>query len=311
LPAVRQTTLIAGLVAGMFSCGCTSLGRSDGDGSEPRGPKTLLSWEAGRKPAEEPTEGDAEGANGGAKKEEPIATDRPDFTEASSTVGKGRIQLESGYTFTRDRSGGVTTISHSYPEALLRVGMIADWFEFRIAQNFGSTTGHTAQGVFHENGGQDLYVGTKLFLTEQKGALPETSLMLQALVPTGKSDFTAGRLQPGISLLYGWDVIPDRVTLGGSTQGNVVVDPDDHSYLEVAQSLTVGFQYTDRLRSYTEWFAFFPAGATAEGVTAQHYLDGGFTYLVTPNFQLDIRAGIGLSRSADDFFAGAGFAVRY
>ncbi|MBY0513076.1 MAG: transporter, partial [Gemmataceae bacterium] len=56
--------------------------------------------------------------------EEPLASDRPDFTEASSTVGKGRVQLEGGYTFTRDHSGEVATTSHSYPEALLRIGMI-------------------------------------------------------------------------------------------------------------------------------------------------------------------------------------------
>jgi hypothetical protein len=32
---------------------------------------------------------------------------------------------------------------------------------------------------------------------------------------------------------------------------------------------------------------------------------------VTPDFQLDVRVGRGLSQSADDLFAGAGFAVRY
>ena len=51
-----------------------------------------------------------ESKNGGdnGEDEEPegpdqIATDRPDFTEASSTVGRGRVQLESGYTFFTDR----------------------------------------------------------------------------------------------------------------------------------------------------------------------------------------------------------------
>jgi len=35
--------------------------------------------------------------------------------------------LESGYTFAKQNS---SFLSRSYPEALLRVGMFADWFEF-------------------------------------------------------------------------------------------------------------------------------------------------------------------------------------
>jgi hypothetical protein len=130
-------------------------------------------------------------------------------------------------------------------------------------------------------------------------------------VPTGDRDFTANRLLPGLNWLYGWDIIEDKLTAGGSTQANRAIDGVTHGYVEIAQSLTTGLTITDKLNSYFEWFAFFPAGATTEAITAQHYLDGGFTYKVTPNFQLDIRAGFGLSQTADDFFAGTGFAVRY
>jgi hypothetical protein len=62
---------------------------------------------------------------------------------------------------------------------------------------------------------------------------------------------------------------------------------------------------------FTEWFAFYPTSALADGIGPEHYFNGGFTYLVTNNFQLDIRAGLGLNQAADDFFAGTGFAVRY
>jgi len=59
--------------------------------------------------------------------------DRPHLPEASTAVGKNRIVLESGYTFTQK---GSAITSQSYPEALLRIGMFADWFEFRIGPNF-------------------------------------------------------------------------------------------------------------------------------------------------------------------------------
>ena len=52
--------------------------------------------------------------------DEPLATDRPDFTEASSVVGLGVLQIETGYTYFFDNDGTDQTIGHSYPETLLR-----------------------------------------------------------------------------------------------------------------------------------------------------------------------------------------------
>jgi hypothetical protein len=40
-------------------------------------------------------------------------------------------------------------------------------------------------------------------------------------------------------------------------------------------------------------------------------LNGGFTWLITENLQLDWRAGFGLNEEADDFFTGAGFGIRF
>jgi outer membrane putative beta-barrel porin/alpha-amylase len=34
-------------------------------------------------------------------------------------------------------------------------------------------------------------------------------------------------------------------------------------------------------------------------------------YFVTPNLQLDMRAGVGLNHNSNDFLAGVGFAARY
>jgi hypothetical protein len=241
-----------------------------------------------------------------------IVTDRPDFTEASSTVGQGRVQLEAGYTYFRDRSNGVETITHTYPEALLGVGLFADWFELRLGQLWirerSTQFGHPPE---HLNGASDLYVGTKLWLTEQKEHLPEMALVLQALVPTGAQSLTADRILPGFNFLYGWDVIPDCIAAGGSFQANRAVDDEQHSFVLLAKSFTVNYTLTEQLGAFTEWFVLFPTSAIAPDVVAEHYFDGGFTYKVTSNFQLDIRAGFGLNRHAIDFFSGAGFAVRY
>jgi Putative MetA-pathway of phenol degradation len=263
-------------------------------------PKTLFAWAIGPDVEEEEEE------------EDTIVTDRPDFTEASSTVGLGRVQLEAGYTCFRDRSGGVRTITQTYPEALLRIGVLADWFELRLGQTYvHSRTTAAGATTEHLSGLSDLYAGVKLGLTEQMAELPEMALVLQALVPTAGETLTADRVLPGFNFLYGWDVIPDLFSAAGSLGANKAVDDDGHSFVVVHQSFTLGYTLTEQLGAYTEWFALYPTSAIAPDVGAEHYANGGFTYKVTPDFQLDIRAGCGLNRRATDFFAGAGFAVRY
>ena len=136
-------------------------------------------------------------------------------------------------------------------------------------------------------------------------------MILQATVPTGTRGLSERQVLPGVNLLFGWDVVKDLVDAGGSFQANRAIDADRHAYIELAQSFTAGYWITHDLRAYGEWYAFYPTGPTAPGTTAQHYFDTGLAYRLTPDFQLDLRVGWGLSKSADDFFAGAGFSVRY
>lgn len=258
--------------------------------------KTLFDWAVGHDTEPEPEEDDGE--------EEPIVTDRPDFTESSSTVGLGRIQLEMGYTFT---SGDDDFRSHNYPQILLRIGLFAEWFELRIEQSFTSEI----QPPTSVDGNEDLGLGFKLALTEQKGCLPETGMIVETSIPTGDEDLTDDELLPAITYLYGWDIIPDCIDMGGETQLARAQDDDGHFYLQVAQSWTIGYNLTKRLGAYTEWFAFFPDGAIAADTGPEHYLDGGFTYLITNNFQVDIEGGVGLNQHSDNYFIGAGMAVRW
>jgi len=343
--------LLSLFMLGLVGCGIRPYGVYSHRVQEPEknDPKKLFEWAISKeregddknKPtAKELDEIGPRESNNGKKKEpgesrededsdDEIQTDRPDFTESSTTVGKGRIQLETGYTFTRDRANGMRLSANSFPEALLRIGLLAEWFELRIGQNFDFESTRMPDGsVETARGAEDLYLGVKLALTEQKKYFPEMALVFQMTVPSGSKDLTAQEVLPGINWLYGWDVVKDRLSIGGSTQGNrmfgTVLLPaftgtgelqepveGKHSFLEIAQSLTVNYSLTRKLRSYTEWFAFFPHSSLDPEVGPEYYLDGGFTYKFTPNTQFDIRAGFGLNRHADDFFAGSGISFRY
>lgn len=235
----------------------------------------------------------------------PLVTDRPDFTEASSTVGQGVLQIEIGYTYSYDNDGTTQTLSHSYPETLLRYGMLANWLEFRLASNFAS---ERAGGVSY-TGSEDLYLGFKIGLTPQHDWLPETALIPQMTVPTGSGPLSNNRVLPGANLVYSWD-ITERLSTAGSTQFNSALDDATSSeYVQWAQSWTFGYALTEQLGMYTEWYAFFPHGA--DSTTEEHYFNGGFTRTFGDNLQWDIRGGVGLNEVADDYFLGTGLSIRF
>jgi hypothetical protein len=243
------------------------------------------------------------------KRDQPLVSDRPDFTEASTTVGAGITQIEMGYTFIHDREGNTETQQHSFPESLFRIGMFADWLEARIAMNFGSQ-GVTVGGapLTSSTGSEDLYLGFKIALTEQDGWLPEMAVIPQMTVPIGQDPFTADIVCPGVNWLYGWE-INDFLTTAGSTQFNKSVDDDGTVYTEWAQSWTIGYTLGEHWGAYTEVFALFPSGAST--ALPEYYFDAGFTFPITNDLQFDVRGGIGLNEPADDYFVGSGMVVRF
>ncbi len=246
--------------------------------------------------------------SGGPDSSEPLVTDRPDFTEASTTVGLRVAQIEFGYTYIHDNAGDQSTHTQSFGEPLLRVGILAEWLEFRIALFPLEDRVITAASSNATAGASDLYLGFKIALTPQEGILPEMALIPQMNVPTGSNAFTSGSVEPGINWIYAWE-INDFISTAGSTQGNRRVDDSGNTYLEMAQSWTIGYSLTDKIGAYTEWFALIPSGA--DTAQTEHYANGGATYLLTDDVQFDIRAGLGLNKAAADFFTGTGLSIRF
>jgi len=266
------------------------------------GPRTLLEEITG-------TAAKASG-NDSSAEDDHLDPDRPHFPEATTAVGKGRAVLESGYTLNTFNQKGSSFLSHGWPEALLRVGMLADWFEVRIGQSFLNQRTTEAGVTRTASGAQDLYLGMKLAVTEQKGILPAIAVIPQMTVPTGRSAVSAGRTLPGINVDLGWDVIKDLFGIEVLIANNRVPGEARSAHLETATGLTGVFHLTRTLELFVEWDAYYPIGAIGPA-GPRHYAVGGLVYFVTPNLAVDARAGVGLNDRSNDFVGGFGFAARY
>src|SRR5262249_38681831 len=152
-----------------------------------------------------------------------------------------------GYTYSRKGA----SFTQSYPEALLRVGVLADWFELRVGQNFLAERRSDGGPATSVAGAQDLYLGAKFALAAQRGMLPAIALIPQMTVPTGSAAETAGRVLPGVNADFSWEVIENRFGIELLVANNLVRD-DVGAHHELATGLTGVVQLTRNLEAFAE-----------------------------------------------------------
>ena len=247
--------------------------------------------------------------------QEPLITDRPDFTESTETIPPGHFQLEAGYTFTYDRERKDRVRDHTAPELLMRIGLM-DNFELRIGWDGYSWTDsqfevetRSGRHVTRDDwtqGANDLSLGVKYKLFEQDGWVPHFGVIGAISVPSGSAGVSSGDVDPEVVLLWAYD-ISDSFAVAGNV-GLAAPTDDGDRFFQASASLAAAIALSEKVGAYVEYFGFYP---NAEHSDAAHSVNGGLTYLINNNFQIDWRIGAGLNEEADDFFTGVGFAFRY
>jgi len=236
--------------------------------------------------------------------DEPLVTDRPDFTESAVTVPRGRVQIESGFTYTYDDEDEIVE-TWTLPETLVRIGL-ADDFELRIgAPNYAA---FDSTGAGFEDGATDLSLGFKHTFTRQEEGVPAFGLIGGLTLPTGSDEFTTDTVDPFVILAASY-AFENGLSIAGNVGFFLLEEPaDDDRFLETTASVALGAPITDEIGAYVEYFGLFRSGA---GLAPSNNVNAGLTFLVNPNLQFDVRVGAGLNDSADDFFTGAGVSFRF
>jgi len=222
-----------------------------------------------------------------------ITTDRPDFVEASVTVGPGAFQVETSAAYTRTGSGAMRRAWWSTP-TLLRLGL-GRTFELRIESPF-VVRDASAPGLDGASGFADAALGVKWHTTDPHGALPSSAVLVHAELPTGSSAFRGSGVRPSLRVTLEW-ALPGGLGLG-FMPGIAYLDGDGGRYASGLFGLTLGIPLTPRLRAFTE-VAFQRLASASHGDT-QGSWDLGGTYLVTDALQLDAAVFFGATDASPD-----------
>lgn len=244
-----------------------------------------------------------------AQEADELITDRPDQTESPQTIQPGVVQLEIGATHTHDGDAGVERDQFDIPGTLLRIGL-SRRIELRVGWDGLQDLEERQGGVdFRDDGSGDTSVGFKIGLTENATTSLQTALLVETSLPTGADGFTSHRADPSLRYILARD-LSDSVGFGTNVGVSWATEGDGDGRDTLASAfytLVTGFGLTDRLGAFVELYGELGLDS---GAADAHSFDGGFTYLVRSNVQLDIAGGVGLNSAADDWFLGLGFSAR-
>lgn len=232
---------------------------------------------------------------------EELVTDRPDQTEAAVTVAPGKVQMETGITYTQDEHAH----SLSLPETLVRIGLTTR-LELRLGWE---GVEHALQD--HHSIARDGELGLKVRLWDEKEWRPEAAILAGVSLPFGSTDSTSNRLDPSFRLSFA-HTLSERWSLGYNIGAEWTTEGDEedtaHTLAAGIYTLAFGYGATERLGLFVEFFGEVPING--QGGPA-HSFDGGMTVLLRDNVQWDMSAGTGLNNEAPDWFASTGISVRF
>lgn len=232
----------------------------------------------------------------------PLVTDRPDATEASSTVGKGILQFETGGLYETFEANTIKSEDYTFNTMLIRYGIL-DNLELRLGWDF-------VEGVTKINGNKldnvtsglsPLLLGMKIDIAEEDGCMPEIALIGHVFpVFSASADYRPEYTGVDFRLSLS-HTLSENSSLGyniGAQWG------DDSPEATAIYTLAYGYSFTEKFGMYAEIYGDFP-----EDSSANHYWDAGFTYLVNNDLQLDAYFGTSITEG-QDLLLGLGFSYR-
>ncbi|MEP3837263.1 MAG: transporter [Algibacter sp.] len=231
-----------------------------------------------------------------------LVTDRPDATEASSTVGKDVLQLETGGFYDSFEINNVKSENYTLNTTLVRYGIL-DNVELRLGWDFveGTTKINNTKLDNVTSGLSPLLLGLKIDIAEENGTMPEIALIGHVFpVFSASADYRPEYTGVDFRLSLS-HTLSEKSSLGyniGAQWG------DDNAEASAIYTIAYGYSISNTFGMYAELYGDLP-----EDSKANHYWDAGLTYLVSNDLQLDTYFGTSITEG-QDFLLGLGLSYR-
>lgn len=231
-----------------------------------------------------------------------LITDRPDATEASSTVGKGILQIETGGLYESFENNNIKSENYTFNTTLVRFGILGN-MELRLGWDFVESStkinGNKLNNI--TSGFSPLLLGVKIDIAEEKNAWPEIAFIgnifpLFSASQDYRPESTAVDFRFSMS-----HTLSEKSSLGYNLGGEWGKDSPEAAAI---YTVAYGYSITEKFGMYAELYGDFP-----EDNKANHYWDAGLTYLVSNNLQLDLYTGTSITKGQDILF-GLGLSYR-
>lgn len=229
----------------------------------------------------------------------PIVADRPGFSTGTYTVKPGKLNVELGYQYAFN-TNPIDQSTQTLPLLVLRTGLSSkveldllwDGWNIDHADNQSSDTSVA-----------DVSIGGKYRIHESS----KYNLTLLGLLslPTGSSPSTSDNVDPLFGLLWDYS-LSSQPSLFGVVQASSFKYEGSRVY-DAQVAIGVSFSHTDRIGSFIEIYSILPSEVKLDD---EIVMDGGITYLLSNDVQLDINVGAGLNDTSTNF-VGFGIASRF
>ncbi len=238
----------------------------------------------------------------------PLVPDRPGFYCGSQALLPGVFHIETGVAFDR-LSADQLKIDSLLAPVVLRFGLF-DHFELRLAAAAIPKIEETSMGDRSEQSGfSSPAVGLKWQFAEggESAAQPSMAFLFSLNLPAGSREFRPDRPEPSFNFASDF-FLDDQTTLTTNLGVNLPFDSaQEEQFAEVFFAAALGRSFTSR----AAWFVEIAGAAPRlDGSEAVAVVDGGLTYLLSNDLQLDVSLTRGLTQAASDWIVAGGISIR-